>query len=143
MVRTSKLLGSAEDIEAAFYDAINRGDIEALMAVWSDDEDIVCVHPGSPRLVGHAAIRASWEGMFERGSLIIEPRNVLVTQNMMMAIHHVIEDLGDVEFDGMDGHILATNVFVKTPLGWRLTLHHASIAPGAVEHEHRSTAILH
>ena len=27
------------------------------MAVWSDDEEVACVHPGGPRMVGNAAIR--------------------------------------------------------------------------------------
>ena len=41
-----------DDIEAQFYEALQRGDIERLMAVWSDDDEISCVHPGGPRLVG-------------------------------------------------------------------------------------------
>ena len=28
------------------------------------DEEIVCVHPGGPRLVGYDAVRASWERIF-------------------------------------------------------------------------------
>ena len=48
-------------------------DIDALMALWADDEEIVCIHPGAPRLVGHAAIRASLEAIFERGGVHIRP----------------------------------------------------------------------
>jgi ketosteroid isomerase-like protein len=62
--------GSAAEVEAAFYDALNRADVDALMALWADDEEIVCVHPGGPRLIGHAAIRASWEAILERGGCI-------------------------------------------------------------------------
>ena len=35
---------SPDDVEAALYEALQRGDIEALMAVWADDDEIVCVH---------------------------------------------------------------------------------------------------
>ena len=38
-----------DEIEQQFYEAMQRGDIESLMAVWSDDDDIVCVHPGGDR----------------------------------------------------------------------------------------------
>ena len=36
------LYATVDDLEAAFYDAFNRGDLDALMAVWSDADDICC-----------------------------------------------------------------------------------------------------
>ena len=48
--------GSADDTEAEFYAAMQHGDIDRLMAVWADDDDIACIHPGGPRLVGAVAI---------------------------------------------------------------------------------------
>ena len=50
---------SAEAVEEAFYDALRRGDFAAMMAVWADDEDVICVHPSGPRHVGIEAVRAS------------------------------------------------------------------------------------
>ena len=70
------LLGNPEDIEAQFYEALQRGDIDKLMAVWSDDDEIVCVHPGGPRLIGAAAIRASFEGIFSNGVVHAQPHKV-------------------------------------------------------------------
>ena len=52
--------GSADDVEVEFYEALQRGDIDRLMGLWSDDDEISCVHPGGPRLVGAVAIRASF-----------------------------------------------------------------------------------
>ena len=46
------LMASPDDTEAQFYEALQRGDIDKLMAVWSDDDDICCVHPNGPRVVG-------------------------------------------------------------------------------------------
>ena len=68
------LLSSADDTEQQFYEALQRGDIEKLMAVWSDDDDITCVHPGGPRVVGPAAIRAAFESMFSNGTIDAHPR---------------------------------------------------------------------
>ena len=58
---------SPDDVEAAFYEALQTGDLEKLMACWADDEEIVCVHPGGPRLLGASQIRSSFEAMFANG----------------------------------------------------------------------------
>lgn len=132
--------GSAAEVEAAFYDALNRADLEALMALWADDEEIVCVHPGGPRLIGHAAIRASWSAILEHGGLQIRPSQLHETHNLMSSVHTVIE--GVTAASGEPAHLIATNVFVKTPKGWRIVLHHVSVAPGPVPVDPRAQ-ILH
>ncbi|HXA48452.1 MAG TPA: nuclear transport factor 2 family protein [Burkholderiaceae bacterium] len=143
MAKIRKLLGSAEDTEAAFYDAISRADIEALMSLWADDEDILCIHPGAARLVGHVAIRASWEAIFERGGVHIRAKQLRVTQNVMTAIHNIVEEINQADDAHQDIHIIATNVYLKTPQGWRIVVHHASVAPGSVVSEHASSSMLH
>ncbi len=143
MAKHRKLMGTAEDIEAAFYDAIGRADLDALMALWAEDEDILCIHPGAARLVGHAAIRASWEAIFERGGVTIHPRQLLVTQNLMTAIHNIVEEVNQADNEHQELHILATNIYLKTPQGWRIAVHHASVAPGAVTTEHSAGSMLH
>lgn len=143
MAKSRKQPGTVEDIEARFYDAIGRADVEALMALWADDEEIVCVHPGAPRLVGHVAIRASWEAIFERGGVHIRPVQLHATQNMMVAIHNVVEEINRIGADQQDIHIIATNVYLKTLHGWRIVTHHASVAPGDTPDEKAGTATLH
>jgi ketosteroid isomerase-like protein len=132
--------GSAAEVEAAFYDALNRADLEALMALWADDEEIVCVHPGGPRLIGHGAIRASWSALLEHGGLQIRPSQLHETHNLMSSVHTVIE--GITAASGEPAHLIATNVYVKTPKGWRIVLHHVSVAPGPVPADPRAQ-ILH
>src|SRR3990167_6880910 len=85
------LLGSPEDIESQFYEALQRGDIDRLMAVWSDDDEIVCVHPGGPSLVGAAAIRASFEGIFSNGAVEAHPEKVRRVLSHSSAVHNVLE----------------------------------------------------
>jgi ketosteroid isomerase-like protein len=143
MAKHRKLLGTAEDTEAAFYDAISRADIEALMALWADEEDILCIHPGAVRLIGHASIRASWEAVFERGGVHIRPRQLLITQNLMTAIHNVVEEINQGDAEHQDIHIIATNVYLKTPQGWRIAVHHASVAPGSQGGEPTTGSMLH
>ncbi|WP_317205428.1 nuclear transport factor 2 family protein [Janthinobacterium sp.] len=128
MKRQKQLNGSAAEVESAFYDALNRADLEALMALWADDEEIVCIHPGAPRLIGHAAIRASWAALLAGGGLHILPTQLHETHNLMSSVHTVVEGLAGGAAE--PAHLLATNVYVKTPRGWRIVLHHASLAPG-------------
>lgn len=124
-------LACADDVESAFYDALARADLETMMALWADDEEIFCVHPGAPRLQGHAAIRESYEMIFERGPVHIRPRQLHVSQNMGCSVHSLVEEVNTPDDpDWQEAHIVATNVYLKTPQGWRIVSHHASIAPG-------------
>ena len=119
-----------DDIEAQFYEALQRGDVERLMAVWSDDDDISCVHPGGPRLVGTAAIRASFDAMFGHGTVDARPERVRRLQTHACAVHSVLERVQSMSADGVQSAwVVATNVYLKTAQGWRLAAHHAS--PGS------------
>ena len=143
MPKKSRVLGTADAVEMAFYDAIARADLTALMALWNDDEEIVCIHPGAARLVGHAAIRASWEAIFERGGVQINPVQMHATQNLMVSIHNVVEEIAHNSDAQQNMHILATNVYVKTAQGWRIVIHHASIAPGNMTIDPEAGSVLH
>ncbi|MBC3936057.1 YybH family protein [Undibacterium rugosum] len=130
MPAKKQMNGSPEETEAAFYDALSRADLDTMMALWAEDEEIVCIHPGAPRLIGHAAIRASWEAIFERGGVQVQAHQIHATHNMLTAVHSVIEQIQRPNEQLADIHILATNVYMKTPQGWRITMHHSSVAAG-------------
>jgi ketosteroid isomerase-like protein len=143
MPMPDKILETPEQTEAAFYEAISRADVDAVMALWADEEDVVCIHPGAPRLVGHASIRAAWESIFEQGGVQIRPVQVHVVQNMMTAVHNIIEEVHRTVSRQQDIHILATNVYMKTPAGWRMVSHHASVVPGEAPADIKVAALLH
>ena len=143
MPRVKLIQGSPDEIEAAYYDALARADLEALMILWADDEEIVCVHPGAGRQVGHAAIRNTWKNILARGALHIQPRQLHATHTMGMAIHSLIEDVHRSNHVMSDVHVIATNVYIKTTQGWRLVTHHASVAPGPAPLEHIADIMLH
>lgn len=131
---SGKIFPTAQDAENAFYEALERGDLEGMMAVWSEDEDIVCVHPTGPRLSGQDQVRESWAKIFAGGA---GPR-VHITQQvavsgMMIAVHSVHENF-TVEGDHRPQvPVVATNVYLRTAAGWRMIVHHASHAPGQPE----------
>jgi uncharacterized protein (TIGR02246 family) len=128
--QTAHLMATPDDAEAQFYEALREADIGKLMAVWSDDDDIVCVHPGGPRAIGAQAIRASFEAIFERGGIPVQLEQVRRTRSLDAAVHNVVETVAIRSAEGTQhAYVVATNVYLKTTLGWRLVAHHAS--PGS------------
>ena len=130
--QVATLGGSADDIEAAFYEALQTADIEKLMACWADEDDIVCVHPGGPRLIGMGAIRAAFDAMFSNGSIRAWPEGVRKIESLASSVHNVRERIEVLTDQGpREAYVIATNVYHKTPQGWRLVAHHAS--PGTLQ----------
>ena len=138
-------LASPDEIEQQFYEALQRGDIDRLMAVWSDDEDISCVHPGGPRLVGAAAIRAAFDSMFANGTIDARPEKVRRLQTHSCAVHSVLEQVRLMTAEGpQSAWVVATNVYVKSAQGWRLVAHHASPgSPREVQELAEAASVLH
>lgn len=118
---------SPDDIEAQFYEALQQADIDKLMAVWSDDEEIACVHPGGPRMVGAAAIRAAFEAIFASGAIDVVPDKVRRLRTHSSAVHHVLERVQVLGDEGVQtAFAIVTNAYILTEQGWRMVLHHAS-----------------
>jgi len=122
--------GSADEIEASFYEALQTGDIEKLMACWADEDEIVCVHPGGPRLVGLGAIRSAFDAIFSNGSIRAQPQAVHKIESLASVVHNVRERIEVLTEDGpVQAFVIATNVYHRTAQGWRMVAHHAS--PGS------------
>lgn len=118
------------EAEDAFYQAFSRCDLTAMMHVWLDAEHVECIHPGSPRLQGSAAIRHGWQQIFSEGEQLqfhIVRHNCTQTGNL--AIHSVSEQIqsGSTSASNM-AEVVATNIYELTANGWRMILHHASPA---------------
>mgnify|MGYP001289381153 FL=1 len=131
-VRTAPIYTTPQDAATAFYQAFEARDLDAMMATWADDEEIVCVHPGGPRLVGYDAIRNAWEQLFSSDSrLRFRLEQPIAIDTVGLAVQSAIEHvtLADGSPQGM---AVATNVFLRTPTGWRRVCHHASPAPTIV-----------
>jgi uncharacterized protein (TIGR02246 family) len=134
-----------QDAEAAFYEALESADLEAMMEVWAEDEEIVCVHPGGPRLAGYEQVRASWAQMFGSGQkLKVHLDDLVVLGGMMLSIHSVHENILLPGETRPRPPVAATNVYLRTGNGWRLLLHHASPVPQQAQQRHAdSPKILH
>lgn len=139
------LFASPEECEQAFYEALDSADGEAVIDLWLEDDDVVCIHPGGPRLVGFAAVRSSWMAILSNGPVHVRSSLAKSLETPTVALRNVVEEV--VVGEGRQQQIvtvLATNVYVKTSAGWKMVLHHASPSPegepGGVNESH---GILH
>ena len=132
---SQRIFPTAQDAENAFYEALERCDLDGMMAVWAEDEDIICVHPTGPRLTGQDQVRESWAQIFSGGpSARVHITSQVAISGMMLAVHSVHENFvigGQSQRvgDAAPAPIVATNVYLRTAAGWRMIVHHASPAP--------------
>ena len=108
-----------------------------MMAVWAEDEDVLCVHPTGGRLTGQDQVRESWAKMFAAGPRArLQVTQQVAISGMMLAVHSVFENFsleGAAAGAGQPLPIVATNVYLRTAAGWRMIVHHASPAPAQAE----------
>ncbi|MFM9972698.1 MAG: YybH family protein [Burkholderiales bacterium] len=139
---------SPQDAETAFYEALEAGNLDAMMDVWAEDEELVCVHPGGPRLVGYDQVRASWAKMLGSGQrLQVRIADPVYMQSMMISVHSLHEIIA-AQGQPRGQAVAAINVYLRTGTGWRMIAHHASPVPQvqqrqAVEAPEAGPKILH
>jgi ketosteroid isomerase-like protein len=124
-----------QDAEAAFYEALERADLEAMMEVWSDEDEVSCIHPGSARLSGYEQVRENWLQIFRSGQrLQVRASDQVVITGMMFSVHSLHENVLVLSGEGRGSHslVVTTNVYVRSSGGWRMVLHHGSPAPAPV-----------
>ncbi|MCC5812573.1 MAG: nuclear transport factor 2 family protein [Ectothiorhodospiraceae bacterium] len=140
------MYASPDQAADAFYAAFAARDINAMMGVWSQRDDIICIHPMSDRLQGRDAIRQSWAALFHEA-----PPMQFANRRQQMALLQdaalqTLEErivLLDRPDPGPGSPLLATNVFVPEEDGWRMLLHHASPLAADGEPRRSSRAPLH
>ncbi|HEX9627782.1 MAG TPA: nuclear transport factor 2 family protein [Acidiferrobacterales bacterium] len=117
-----------EQAEQAFYRAFEQADVEAMMAVWAEDDDVTCIHPTGPRLQGPAAVRDSWRAIFRHTpTMRVDIGERRSFNDGELAVHIVHEHIGGEAPDRPP--MIATNVYRREAGGWRMILHHASPGP--------------
>ena len=130
--RRSRLFPTPDDAENAFYEAFERADLALMMAVWAERDDVVCIHPTGPRLLGFEAVRESWVQIFSGGSqLRVRATEVKRYDGQNVAVHSVVEVLTAPGAQGTPQSVLATNVYELGDGGWRMVVHHATPMPEA------------
>lgn len=120
MSRESQDAITALRANAALYDAIASGDLQAMDAIWARDEPVLCIHPGGPPLQGRVAVMASWSEIFDGAPPPISYSQDSVSLVRGVAFVNCLEHLGETT-------LAASNVLVWEGGAWRIILHTAGI----------------
>lgn len=133
----TQTFATAQEAEHAFYHAFERADLAAMMAVWAEEDDIVCVHPGGERRSGVVEVRESWRQLFAQGPrLRFRLTESRVFSGRMLTIHSVYEQVSVAGDPRAASPVLATNIYLLTNRGWRMLMHHGSpLATGPATQE--------
>ncbi|WP_327245698.1 nuclear transport factor 2 family protein [Streptomyces sp. NBC_01320] len=130
-------IAAVEQANTAFYEAMERGDLDALSGLWLPGENLTisCVHPGWPVLSGRGEVLRSYALIMANTeyiqffltdvgvSMTGDTALVVCTENILSG--GPAEDGGDL--GPLVGQlVVATNVFRRTEDGWKLWSHHGS-----------------
>ncbi|MEV0776408.1 nuclear transport factor 2 family protein [Streptomyces sp. NPDC050433] len=124
-------------LNTAFYEAMERGDLDELSELWLDGDNpgVSCVHPGWPVLSGRGEVLRSYALIMANTEYIqFFLTDVVVSVAGDTALVTCTENIlsgGPAEESGALGPlvgqlVVATNVFRRTPDGWRVWSHHGS-----------------
>jgi ketosteroid isomerase-like protein len=113
---------------AAYYHAFVAGDFDKMSGIWAED-DVSCVHPGWPVLIGRQAILESYRSILRNPHQEpIQPHNATPMISGDDGRVFCIEIVGGMA-------LAATNWFRRIDGAWRMIHHQASPIATQVETE--------
>ncbi len=114
-----------EEVNGAFYEAFEALDLAAMDRIWAPRDYAACIHPGQEAIVGWPEVRESLGSIFAgTGKIRFRLTNLRIEQRGPIAWAFVLENIH--HGDDVLVAVQATNLFERTPDGWRMILHHAS-----------------
>jgi len=121
------IYASPEEVEKAFYEAVERQDINALMSLWSNDEEIVCIHPNGQRVSGVEEVRKSFAQAMEDPPVRIAKSQQARWEGAVMALYQNIETVLNKE-TGQPGGVplFVSHIFMLGAHGWRMVCRHST-----------------
>lgn len=107
-------------VNASFYEALATGDFDLMQKVWSNTDDVTCIHPGWGSIFGRQSVMRSWETILQSPPQIActEPRGFVSGDSAYVIAY---ENLGD-------GRLIATNLFRLEDDQWKMIHHQAGVA---------------
>ena len=131
--------GAVRTANAAFYAALETGDLDAMSDVWEHSDRIVVTHPGWPMLRGWARVAGSWDAIFrntgyiqfvltdEEVNLHDDTAWVTLDENIIQSVDDELVAEGDLA-PLAGARATAINVFVRESPdgGWAMVAHHSA-----------------
>ena len=127
-----------ESVNTAYYEALERNDFEELATLWVADDgpEASCVHPGWPVLTGRGEVLRSYALIMANTDYIqffltdvkvaVSAGTALVTCTENILSGGPAPEEGEEPGPLVGQLVVATNVFLHTPEGWKMWSHHGS-----------------
>ena len=116
-----------------FYEAFESLDIQRMAAVWRQDNEVQCIHPGWPPLIGWQPVRDSWVRIFNNArSMKFHITDTHITIQGAVAWVVCVERITTAIDEAQEEtQVLATNIFVQredpsAERRWLMVHHHGS-----------------
>ncbi len=107
----------------AFYRAFNDRDYDAMDLLWAPSGAMICLHPGQAPLLDRAQIMESWRAILGHPqSPRVRCTDEWVIGRSGLALVVCREILAN-------GHLMATNTFVRLSERWHILGHHSGPVP--------------
>lgn len=119
------------ELNERFYRALEEQDLEEMERLWLHEPWVRCVHPGWDVLVGWERVRESLAQIFASTHWMrVTPTQCDIQVFGEVAMVACAENItASRDSDVGVAVAQATNLFRRTPEGWRMFHHHASPAP--------------
>jgi ketosteroid isomerase-like protein len=113
---------------AAFYQAFEAADLDAMSDCWEHSDRVSCVHPGWTSLRGWPRVGASWAALFDADRPL---QFILTDEAVTVAGEVAVVTLDENILGASSGStVAALNVFVRAGEEWKLIAHHGSPVMG-------------
>ncbi|HEV3105083.1 MAG TPA: nuclear transport factor 2 family protein [Trinickia sp.] len=131
MPRFARLFEAATDTLNAFYQAIADGNLDALMALWIDEDFASFINAGGAHWHGVDSIRAGLAALIDAHvlPLVIEALDVRVYDSLGTVVYAVAEAHRSTDTLAPPRMVYATYVMVHERGEWRIAHIHASPMP--------------
>ncbi len=112
-------LAALEFANDAFYQAFSAASLDAMEAVWAEQPNVFCIHPGWPPITNRAEVMASWKEILANAGPIpvrcIAPKSTIFGDIGLVCCYERFANQ----------HLVASNLFIRAAGGWRMIHHQA------------------
>ncbi|ALK31795.1 nuclear transport factor 2 family protein [Burkholderia plantarii] len=129
MPRFARLFEAAADTLNAYYQAVADANLDALMALWIDEDFASCIWSDGAHLHGLEQIRSGFGEHLSSQPVTIEPLDIRVYDSLGTVVYTVAEAHQYADPAAEPDMVFATYVMIHERGEWRIAHIHASPIP--------------
>jgi len=112
-------IAALEFANDAFYQAFSAASLDAMEAVWAEQPNVFCIHPGWPAITNREEVMASRKEILSNAGPIpvrcVAPKSTIFGDVGLVCCYERFANQ----------HLIASNLFIRAEGGWRMIHHQA------------------